>query len=251
MRHLGPLLATLAVLLLSAAPDGAADISDTTRRTLALPEGRALAVRVSVGDVRITGEARTDVLVEIARRVPDQAQLARVPVAIDERDDRTEIRVLQEAAGTDARLRADVRLRVPAAAVIDGVQIFEGRLEAQALAGTLRGDVRRGPIEASAVSGTLRLSAEIGSVVVRGARLVPGGLIRLRTFNGDVRLELAARPADARIMALALNGTIASEIPLTMKDTWGPRWGETTIGPGADVISIDVVTGKIEIRAPH
>ena len=48
--------------------------------------------------------------------------------------------------------------------------------------------------------------------------------------------------------ARLLNGTIASDIPLTMKDTWGPRWGEATIGSGEPVISIDVVTGRIEIR---
>jgi hypothetical protein len=72
----------------------------------------------------------------------------------------------------------------------------------------------------------------------------------LRAFNGDVRLTLAERPADARIMALALNGSITSQIPLVMKDTWGPRWGETTLGKGEPVISLDVITGTIEIRSP-
>ena len=72
--------------------------------------------------------------------------------------------------------------------------------------------------------------------------------MRLRTFNGDVRLTFAEVPADARVMALALNGTISSDIPLTMKDTWGPRWGEATLGKGEPVVSIDVITGRIEIR---
>ena len=78
----------------------------------------------------------------------------------------------------------------------------------------------------------------------------PEGLLRLRAFNGDVRLTLAGRPPDARILALALNGTITSQIPLTMKDTWGPRWGEATLGRGEPVISIDVISGRIEIKAP-
>jgi hypothetical protein len=81
-------------------------------------------------------------------------------------------------------------------------------------------------------------------------RLAPQGLLRLRAFNGDVRLELRERPADARVMALALNGTIQSTIPLTMRDTWGPRWAEATLGSGEPVISLDVITGKIEIKAP-
>ena len=65
----------------------------------------------------------------------------------------------------------------------------------------------------------------------------------MRAFNGDVRLTLDEVPTDARVMALALNGTISSDIPLTMKDTWGPRWGEATLGKGEPVVSIDVITG--------
>jgi DUF4097 and DUF4098 domain-containing protein YvlB len=87
-------------------------------------------------------------------------------------------------------------------------------------------------------------------VTVTGARLPPNGLLRLRSFNGDVRLTMAERPTDARILALALNGQIKSDIPLTTRDTWGPRWGETTLGKGEPVISIDVVTGMIEIKSP-
>jgi hypothetical protein len=51
-------------------------------------------------------------------------------------------------------------------------------------------------------------------------------------------------------MALALNGHIKSDIPLKTRDTWGPRWSETTLGKGEPVISLDVVTGAIEIKAP-
>jgi hypothetical protein len=87
-------------------------------------------------------------------------------------------------------------------------------------------------------------------VVLTGTRLSADGLLRLRAFNGDVRLTLAQRPVDARIMALALNGHITSDIPLTMRDTWGPRWGEATLGTGEPVISIDVVTGTVEIKSP-
>jgi hypothetical protein len=80
--------------------------------------------------------------------------------------------------------------------------------------------------------------------------LSANGLLRLRAFNGDVRLSLASRPTDARIMALALNGHIKSEIPLKMRDSWGPRWGEATLGKGEPVISLDVVTGVIDIKSP-
>ena len=141
-------------------------------------------------------------------------------------------------------------MRVPRAALIERVQVLEGRIALNGFRGSITADLRRGPIEATDVSGSIRLETGIGPVTVSGARLSPAGVLRLRTFNGDVRLRLSERPADARIMALALNGSITSTIPLTMKDTWGPRWGEVTLGRGEPVISLDVVTGTIEIRSP-
>ena len=57
-------------------------------------------------------------------------------------------------------------------------------------------------------------------------------------------------PEDARILALALNGTITSAIPLTSKDDWGPRWAEASIGRADRVVSLDVVTGTIRIELP-
>jgi hypothetical protein len=82
--------------------------------------------------------------------------------------------------------------------------------------------------------------------VERGS-LSRDGLIRLRTFNGDVALELASRPEHARVLALSMGGSIDSEIPLTRRERWGPRWAEATIGDGEPVISVDVVNGNIAI----
>ena len=147
--------------------------------------------------------------------------------------------------GTDAGLHAEITLSVPLDARIDRLHVGEGRLDVRAFHGRLTADVRHGPIAAADVSGVLRLETVIGDLAVTGARLTPNGLLRLRAFNGDLTLTLAERPRDARIMALALNGTIRSTIPLTMKDGWGPRWGEATLGAGEPVVSLDVVSGRI------
>jgi hypothetical protein len=221
---------------------------DRVVRTLALPAGRAIEIVASMATVHITGSARDDIGLEVIRRAPQPSDLDRFPLVVDEDAMRVRIAVVQ--AGTDAQLRATLRLEVPAAARIAALRIAEGRLEVADLRGTLTADVRRGPIVATRVSGTLRLETGIGDVDVRQARLTPGGLIRLRTFNGDVRLAFSAAPTDARLMALALNGTVSSQVPLTLKTGWGPRWGEATLGQGEPVVSIDVVSGDIVIEAP-
>ena len=231
-----------ASLMLSAA--------DRQTRVIPLPAGKTLAVEITVGNIRIEGSDRSDVEVTIEREAPSTAQLESVPIAIEDTPARVSIRVIQAAGGTDPAFRSDITLRVPHAAVIERVQVLEGRIAINRFSGTINADIRRGPIEGKDLSGTLRLESGIGSVVITGARLSPNGLLRLRAFNGDVRLSLAERPADARILAVALNGTITSQIPLTMKDTWGPRFGETTLGKGEPVISLDVISGVIEIRSP-
>ncbi|MDO8677201.1 MAG: hypothetical protein Q7R30_01350 [Acidobacteriota bacterium] len=229
----------------------AAAATDRQTRTLPLPAGRALAIDITVGSIRLEGWDRPDAEIEIERRAPSTGQLARLPIAIDESPSRVHVRVVQAAGATDPAIRADIVIRLPRDAVVERVQVLEGKLTINAFRGTLSADLRRGPIEGADLSGVLRLETGIGSIVLASARLSPNGLLRLRAFNGDVRLTLAERPADARVLALALNGHIRSDIPLTMKDTWGPRWGEATLGTGEPVISLDVVTGTIEIRSPR
>ena len=230
--------------LLSAAGSGL----DTHSRTIALPAGKTLAIDVTIGTVRIEGSDRADAEITIERHAPSEARLAQLPIVVDDTPERAVVRVTQLDGAADPALRADLVVRVPRAAALDRVQVFEGRISIARFGGSLTADIRRGPIDGRDLSGTLRLECGIGSVVLTGTRLSPGGLLRLRAFNGDVRLTLAERPADARIMALALNGTVTSEIPLTMRDTWGPRWGEATLGKGEPVISLDVVTGAVEIK---
>jgi len=227
-----------------------ADTTDRQVRTLPLPDGRALLIEVTAGSVRIDGWDRDQVDIVIERRVPSPAHQARLPIVIDDTPSRVAIRAVQADGGTDPALRADITVKVPRAALLESVRVLEGRIAVNGFGGSMTADVRRGPIEASDVTGNLRFETGIGAVTVTGARLAPGGVLRLRAFNGDVRLRLGERPVNARIMALALNGDITSTIPLTMKQAWGPRWGETTLGDGAPVIALDVVNGTIEIRSP-
>jgi hypothetical protein len=226
------------------------DVTDRQTQTIALPPGKTLSIEVTIGTVRIDGWDRADVEIVVERRAPAAPQLARLPVVIDDLPAAVRVRALQADNTTDPALRADVTVRVPRSAVIERVQVLEGRIAIDGFTGVLTADIRRGPIDGQHLSGTLRLECGIGSVTLTDARLSANGLLRLRAFNGDVRLSLGARPADARVMALALNGHIKSDIPLTSKDTWGPRWGEATLGKGEPVISLDVVTGLIEIKSP-
>ena len=254
-------LAAAAWLLMLSPGAGAADLSAEARRanldatdrqvrTVSLPAGKTVSIDVTVGDVRIDGWDRPDAEITVERHAPAASQFIRLPIAIADSAETVAVRALQTENTTEAALRADVAVRLPRSAAIDRVQVMEGRITIERFSGRITADIRRGPIDGKDLSGTVRLEAGIGSITVTAARLSPNGLLRMRTFNGDVRLSLAERPADARVMALALNGHIKSDIPLRTRDTWGPRWSEATLGKGEPVISLDVVTGTVEIKCP-
>jgi hypothetical protein len=228
----------------------AGDETDTQTRQIALPAGKTVSIEATIASVRIEGWDKPEAEITIERHVPSAEQFARLPVAVDDTADRVTVRAIQADGQTDPALRCDISVRLPRTAVIERVQVLEGRIAIARFGGALTADIRRGSIDGRDLTGTLRLESGIGSVVLTSTRLSADGLLRLRAFNGDVRLSLAERPTDARIMALALNGEIKSDIPLTIRDTWGPRWGEATLGAGEPVISLDVVTGTIEIKAP-
>lgn len=238
----------LALLIIAAAAPAWADVSDRVSRVIAIRPATPVSVQITVGDVIVSGWDRNEVSVEIVRRAPDAAQLARVPAHVEETGDGLIVRAVQSDGGRDPAVRADVVLRVPAGVQMREIAMFEGRLELADLRGACSARVERGNIIATRLSGTVRLETAIGDIRLDAATLSPDGLIRLRTFNGDVSLELTRAPIDARILALSMGGTITSDIALNLKERWGPRFGEATLGKGEPVISIDVVNGNVSLR---
>ena len=235
------------------APAAAARVAATDRseRTFTLGAGQSLGVAMSVGSLRVTGEAgRRDVRVDITRHAPSTVALAMMPIVVTASADGPRLTVTQTADGADPTLRTEVVVTAPLDAALEPLSVAEGRIDLRGLRGRVRARVARGPIAADDVGGILRLETTIGSVEVTRAVLDARGLLRLRAFNGDVRLSLALPLRDTRVMALALNGTVTSAVPLALKDGWGPRWGEATVGRPDRVVSLDVVTGAIRIDAP-
>jgi hypothetical protein len=216
-------------------------------RTLSLPPDRPISIEATAGEIRVVGGDGADVSIDIATEAPTAAQLALLVPAIDDASG-VRIRATQANGGTDPAVRSTIAVRVPRSARLESIKLLTGRILLEDLHGRVSADVTRGALTASNLSGIVRLETGTGDLTCERARLTPGGLLRLRAFNGAVTLGLDQAPADARILALTFNGTIASEIPLQMKTTFGPRFGETTIGKGEPVISIDTVTGDIAIR---
>ena len=194
-----------------------------------------ITIEIGAGDVRVVAASRTDIEVR-AERATATADGDRIVIRSD------------DAAGPlNREARASVDLSVPAAVTIEAIRIVDGSLTLTGLTGSVGADVRQGSIRATNVSGVMRLETGFGDVVVEGAHLTAGGLLRLRAFNGDVRLALASKPEHARVLALTFNGRIDSDLPLARRESFGPKFAEGTFGRGEPVISIDSVTGNVSI----
>jgi hypothetical protein len=216
-------------------------------RTLRMPLNTPIAIRATVGDVTVAGWDRPEVEVEITRSAPSPDGAASISAAIESDDTGLRITAVQPEPQKDARLRGSITVHAPVDQPIGRVDLFEGTIALLHLRGGVRATVDHGSIKAIALGGVVRLETGIGDVQLENAQLADEGMIKLRAFNGNVSLSFAATPAHARILALSLGGDIRSDIPLHLKDRFGPRFGETTLGGGGPLVSIDVVSGNIRI----
>lgn len=237
--------ATAALLLTIGAALGAADATDRVARVVAIAAGTPIFIDATVADVSITASSRSDVRVDLVRHAPTAGDLAVMPAVVDLRADGLHVSAVQDRDGRDPRVRSVIEIAAPAGAAQTKVRVFEGRVRLLNVKGGCDVDLRRGAIEAAGLAGRVRLEAGIGAVDVRDSDLTPGGMMRLRVFNGPLRVRFERMPANGRILAVTLNGGITSDIPLTMKDRFGPRFGETTLGSADPVLSMDVVKGDI------
>lgn len=223
------------------------DVSDRMSRVVPLPHGTPIRVDATVADVIITGSNRPDLQVQIVRHAPTAGDLSRFAPIVETTPDGVRVAVVQADEGKDANLKAEITIASPAAAVFQAIRVFEGHVRLTNLRAACDVDLRRGSIDASGLAGRIRLESGIGGVDVRDTDLTPGGMLRLRVFNGPLRVRFARTPVNARILAVTFNGKIESDIPLTKKDRFGPRFGEATLGSGDPVASMDVVKGDITI----
>lgn len=134
----------LALVTLGIPVEASTAATDRQIRVFALPAGHSIAIEVTVGDVRIEAADRHDALVEIVRRAPADADLARIPIEIDETTPAIRVRAVQTDGTTDAALRTDVIITVPRDARVDGVRGMEGKITIAGMAGTIgAADARR------------------------------------------------------------------------------------------------------------
>jgi hypothetical protein len=244
------LRAAVASPALVAAVELFAGAAPPIERTIADLGGRPVTIEVTAGEVRVAGWDRPGVeaAIEPMDRGDDPGALV---AGIEETAESVRVRAVQPDGRREGARRASVTVRVPSSATLARVELFEGRLQLEGLRGSIQGTVEQGPIVGSRLAGVVRLETSAGDITIDGADLTAPGLLRLRTFNGNITLHLVRPPPDARVLALTLNGQIRSDLPLSARPGFGPRFREGVFGTGEPLVSLDAVRGDITITVQN
>src|SRR5205807_8165562 len=97
------------------------EATDRLAKTLPLQPGTAIRIEATVADVTIAGSDRTDLAVEILRRAPANADLAKYPAVVESDGAAIRIAVVQADEGRDASLKTEMTIAAPSSAIFDSV----------------------------------------------------------------------------------------------------------------------------------
>jgi hypothetical protein len=141
----------------------------------------------------------------------------------------------------------DYVVRVPQGVAFTG-RAVNGGVEALGLSGNVLAVSVNGSIEVS-TSGAAEASTVNGSIRATMGASRWDDEIRFRTVNGRIDLTLPG-DAGAVVSASTVNGDIATDLPLKVKGSFGPKRVSGTIGDGGGGgrLSLETVNGGIRLR---
>lgn len=232
-------------------------------KTFPLKADGSFSLKNTNGFVHISTWTRDEVEVKakkIARR--RESDLDRVAIEIDASSTAVRVDTIYERF-RNLRVSVNYEVKVPEGCRIELARSTNGDVElagrfGEVKAGTTNGDIRlesvRGRADLSTTNGTIRafdasgaINADTtnGDVVLEMAELSDD--IQADTTNGSIRLRLSGDP-DARLVARTTNGSIRTDIPITIEGTVNSRRRlEGKLGKGGPAISLETTNGSITI----
>jgi DUF4097 and DUF4098 domain-containing protein YvlB len=137
-------------------------------------------------------------------------------------------------------------LHVPQNADIDKVNLVNGTLDVKQISGEITANLVNGKLRASDLAGTADLSTVNGTIDANYTSLNNVRRIKLGSVNGTLNLLLPQSP-NADVSASAVNGSISTDFPLTVKGHFVGKSVSGTLGSGGVEIELNNVNGSIHI----
>ncbi|WP_371186713.1 DUF4097 domain-containing protein [Thalassotalea maritima] len=228
-----------------------ADVSQTIEKTFEVGDSSQLILENVNGDVTISSWDQSKIMVTAVKVANDQDALDRMQVILKQSGDRVVVETeykSDEGWGKNANGGSiEFTVKVPTNAKLRDIDLVNGSLQVNDVAGELNVDIVNGSVEATGLASDVEIDSVNGGVELKFSNTASNIDIDVETVNGGIRLYL---PSDfsAEIDASTGNGAIKTEFGL--QGIKGKYYGtdlEGTIGNGDANIDLDSVNGSIRI----
>lgn len=235
---------------------GAEELREEFHQTYKLtPEGR-VSLRNINGGARVSVWDRDEVRVDAIKHARTRERLDEATIDVEATGDSVGVRTRYP---TD-ELRWDSRdtrnnpasveytLTVPRRARVDSVELINGGLDVEGVAGLVKATCVNGRLNARGVAGEARLSTINGTLSAEFDRIEQGKTITLSSVNGTLDAVLPS-DASAILKAETVHGTITNDLGLPVKR--GEYIGESLegqLGAGGAHVKLSNVNGVIRVR---
>lgn len=254
-----------ALLTLSVVVAGASSVTTQQTETLReefhqtyplAPGGRVSLSNIN-GSVRVSAWDRNEVKVDAVKtaRRRDRLAEAKVVVSADpnsvhvETDYPSRTQNFEDGDGNhDNPATVDYTLTVPRGARIDSVELINGDLNIDGLAGDVKASSINGGLSARGLSGDVRLSTVNGGLEAVFASLGQTESISLSSVNGPISVTIPS-DSNAELKAGTVHGPISNDFGLPIRrGEYVGRDLAGRLGAGGTRIKLGNVNGGINIR---
>jgi DUF4097 and DUF4098 domain-containing protein YvlB len=209
------------------------------------------------GPVHISGWDRDEVKVDAVKSAGSKERLdeARIEVRASQDDVtiRTEYpdhdRTFNFGNGEERHnpARVEYTITVPRRARLEKIDLVNGKLDIQDVAGEVRASCVNGRIQARNLQGSVQLETVNGELEASIDQL-PSSEVKLSSVNGTLRVTLPS-DANAEVKASTVSGNISNEygLPVTHHQYVGQSL-HGQLGGGGTLVKLSNVNGTIEIR---
>ncbi len=251
-RH--TLVSLIATALFLTLPFSAAGFQFTEDSTYSFPlttDGRISLENVN-GDVKIEAWDRDEVSIEAVKKGRSQEALDAAEIDIDAREDSIHIETRYPERNRDRgrhdAASVDYTLYVPRGAELDEIELVNGSLSLDGIAGDVAASLVNGEVNASGLTGDAEISTVNGELEIALAELGAGRSVDLSSVNGSVRLEVPGG-AGAEVDASTVHGDIRNDFGLEVdRSGFVGKSLEGTLGGGGARIRLSNVNGSIVLR---
>jgi DUF4097 and DUF4098 domain-containing protein YvlB len=232
------------------------EVTEEFHQTYPLNAGGSVALSNINGGVHVVAWDRNEVKVDAVKRAYTQERLREAKINVDADANSVQIETeypeynWQRGDGERHENPASVEytLTVPRGAHLDHVDLINGDLTIEGVAGAVRASSINGRVQARGLTGAVNLSVINGRLEATLDKLNESGTVNLSSVNGALVVTIPS-DSNATVRASTIHGQISNDFNLPVREgEYVGRDLEGRLGQGGARVRLSNVNGSINIR---